>query len=82
MTQETKVKLVIEITHAEQLEIENICTEKNKSFTDYFMGLHREDQKLLKDIQTEICMPKKELIEQKKALAKKTDFKQKSIDRK
>lgn len=75
MTQEPKVNLVIEITHKEQLQIENICTEQNKSFTDYFMGLHRNY----------IEIPK-EVIEETKTyvkndVRKKSDCKKNSMDK-
>lgn len=75
MTQEPKVNLVIEITHKEQLQIENICTEQNKSFTDYFMGLHRNYIEIPKQVSED----SKTFV--KNDFAKKIPSKKNSIDK-
>ena len=75
MTQEPKVNLVIEITHKEHLQIENICTEQNKSFTDYFMGLHRNYIEIPKEVKEDLN------IAPKNDVRKKSDYKKNSIDK-
>lgn len=61
-------KLLIELNRDQQIEIENICVEQNKSFTEYFMGLH-EKNKLKKAVEVkEIEIEKnddKQIIETK-----------------
>lgn len=76
MTQEPKVNLVIEITHKEQLQIENICTEQNKSFTDYFMGLHRNYIEIPKEVKEEVLNTLPKNYDKKK-----NDSKKNSIDK-
>ena len=65
-----------ELTYREQIEIENICTEQNKTFSQYFLELHRanynayhptgmeteeQEEEITNEIHTEKSNPKKKI---------------------
>lgn len=39
----SNLNILIAVTPQQQIEIENICVERNLSFSDYLIGLHKKE---------------------------------------
>lgn len=80
-----KVFINFELTYREQLEIENICTEKNKTFSQYFLELHRANydaQNSSENKEDEHFEEKSDEFHNEKINTKKENKKPKNIDKK
>lgn len=63
------IKILIEVSRDQQIEIENICSGYGKTFSEYFLDLHRKEKKndsLEKCEKTDLGIQKIESKEDKK----------------
>lgn len=80
-----KVFINFELTYREQIEIENFCTEQNKTFSQYFLELHRANYDAYHPSQVETEEQIEEISDQlhtEKSNQKKKVNKTKDIDKK
>jgi hypothetical protein len=80
-----KVFINFELTYREQLEIENICTEQNKTFSQYFLELHRacyDSYNSPEDEKQEEIENEGDGFQKEKPSLKKENKKPKNIDKK
>ncbi len=80
-----KVFINFELTYREQIEIENFCTEQNKTFSQYFLELHRANYDAYHPTEVETEEQEEEIPDQlhtEKSNQKKKVNKTKDIDKK
>jgi len=53
----SNLNILIAVTPQQQIEIENICVERNLSFSEYLIGLHKKETQGLYTVKNESESP-------------------------